>query len=147
MVDRSPRTSTARVFNTTAESPSHRETRSSSTRSRHTTIAQDYMGSNNNTVMDQDYNALSSSISATVQCLSQVVLEGADPEALVTPLLHLKANLLTSRDTPIHEVVFDSGSNLDTLIDMVGVVGSRWLESQVEDILCWSYEQSAKRIR
>ncbi len=79
--------------------------------------------------------------SSTGSCIT---LEGANPEDIVSPLQALESVF------PMHLVRHDleeylySDSHLASLLDMAN---STWLHLEIEEILGWSYEMSARRLR
>lgn len=75
---------------------------------------------------------------------SSITLEGANPEDIVSPLQALESKF------PMHLVRHDlegyrySDSHLSSLLE---IVNSTWLHLEIEDLLCWSYEMSARTLR
>ena len=81
---------------------------------------------------------------ACISTSSSITLEGANPEDIVSSLHALHSNF------PMHLVRHEldgylySDSHLASLLDMVN---STWLHLEIENILCWSYEMSARKLR
>ena len=75
----------------------------------------------------------------------QVILpNGDDPEDIITSLRLTRSHLLMSSDESMRERNFSRGSTLNLLRHLLY---SGWLLDELENLLCWSYEASAKAIR
>ena len=75
----------------------------------------------------------------------QVILpNGDDPEEIVTSLRLTRSHLLMISNERMLDRNFSRGSTLNILN---GLLFSGWLLNKLENLLCWSYEASARAIR
>ena len=76
---------------------------------------------------------------------NQVILHnGDDPEEIVTPLRLMRSYLLITSEGSMLDWSFSRGS---TLTDLRHLLCGGWLLNELENLLCWSYEASARAIR
>ena len=73
-----------------------------------------------------------------------ILPNGGDPEEIVTSLRLARAHLLMSSDGTMLNRNFSRGSTRDSLRHLLC---SGWLLNELENLLCWSYEASARAIR
>jgi hypothetical protein len=70
---------------------------------------------------------------------------GTHPESIIPQLQHIRSELFKLQDSRDRESRLSGYGRLKN--QLIGEITSGWLLSEVDDILCWSYVVSAKRIR